>query len=488
MLAYGAPALMLAAYGITFYIYLPKFYADWVGIDLALIGIIALASRLWDAVTDPTIGFLSDRTRSRFGRRRPWMTLATLPLAVTYYLLFAPPPATGAIGATRLALLAFLFFLFWTMVAVPYESLGAEISFDYDERNRLFGVREGSVLVGTLIGGALPALFEGASGQETAAGFETLGLLYGTSLVVLMMVCVFMIRERRWSSGPAIATVIPPVTNPFPLRRNRPFVILQVSYTIYALGAATAATVFLFFVEHVLRSARGPLFLALYLGLGTVFLPLWVALAKRWEKRAAWMLSLGVNAGAFVAVAFIEPGQGTLFGILISLSAVGLGGTLAIPSSMQADVIDYDEWKSHRRREGRFIGMWALAKKLAMALGAGLALPVLDWSGYVGGTPLQTESTVTALRWLYVGGPVICNITALLIAWWYPIDRKMHKEIRDEINRRAPTRHHVAEAHVADGDASVLSTAATPPKARRRHRRHRRKHQADGRKNPEGNG
>ncbi len=481
MVAYGAPALMLAAYGITFYIYLPKFYADWVGIDLALIGIIALASRLWDAVTDPTIGFLSDRTRSRFGRRRPWMTLATIPLASTYYLLFAPPPATGAIGATRFAFLAFLFFLFWTMVAVPYESLGAEISFDYDERNRLFGVREGSVLVGTLIGGAVPVLFEGASRQETAAGFETLGIVYGTSLIVLMTICVLMIRERRWSGGTALATLAPAVTNPFPLRRNRPFVILQVAYTVYALGAATAATVFLFFVEHVLHSERGPLFLAIYLGLGAVFLPIWVSLAKRWEKRAAWMLALAINAGAFVAAAFLGEGDETWFALLMCLSAIGLGGTLAIPPSMQADVIDYDEWRSRRRREGRFIGMWALAKKLAMALGAGLALPVLDWSGYVGGNTVQTEATVTALRWLYVGGPVICNIAAMIIAWWYPIDRTLHKRIRDEINQRTSSRQPGGPLEPPP-DRSELPSS---PKTRRRHRRHRRKHQADGRQNPE---
>ena len=220
------------------------------------------------------------------------------------------------------------------------------------------------------------------------------------------------------------------------MHKNQPFVILQVAYTVYALGAALAATMILFYVEHVLESNAGPIFLILYLGTGSIFLPVWVWLAKRWEKRNAWLLALAVNTVAFTGAAFLGPGDAAIFGVLVVLSAMGLGGCTAIPPSMQADVIDYDELLGRTRREGTFIGVWALAKKLAMAAGAGLSLPILDQAGYLVGGAAQPESAILALKWLYVGGPIICNLTAIAIGVGYSIDRVRHQTIRTEIKER----------------------------------------------------
>ena len=435
MTAYGAPAVMLAAFSLTFYVYLPKFYADLVGVDLALIGGVALASRLWDAVTDPTIGHISDRTRSKFGRRRPWMVISTPLLAVAFFALMAPPAAATGDPAVRLTVLSFMFFLFWTTLDVPYESLGAEISFDYDDRNRLFGVREAAVLLGTLIGAGLPYAVQADDIGETAVGFRLLGGIYAVALVAVVLWCVLKVPEEPAFQRPKEEKKED--LKRFPLRRNKPFVILQVAYTVYSLGGALAATVFLFFAEHVLLSSKGPLFLALYLLIGVVFLPMWIIITRRLEKRTAWLTSLATNTLAFSGVIWVGPGDELAFGVFISLTAVGLGGTLAISPSMQADVIDYDEWKTNRRREGKFIGMWALSKKFAMALSAGLALPILDWAGYIPGQALQSDTTVLALRWLYVGGPIICNTIAILLASQYHITRGMHRTLRMEIDARS---------------------------------------------------
>ena len=433
VIAYGLPAIVLAAYALTYYIYLPKFYADWVGISLTSIGVIAVGSRIWDAVTDPTIGFLSDRTRSRWGRRRPWMLFGTVPLAIVYYLLFTPPAGDVVAGTYRLALLTFVFFLVWTVIAVPYESLGAEISQDYDERNRVFGVREGAFLVGTMIGAALPGIFASGSIERTAVGFRWLTVLYGLLAVALIGLCVRFVPERHATRTDQDDD---PLLERFPLRRNRPFVILQSAYTVFTLGAATASTMFLFFVEHVLDSRRGPAFVALYIGLGILCLPLWVRLANRREKRTVWLASLLVNTAALWIVAFLGPGDGVVFAVCVAVGALGLGGTIAIPPSMQADVIDYDEWKTGRRREGRFIGLWSLAKKFAMAASIGLALPILDMTGYLEGSTIQPAGTVTALRWLYVGVPVICNLLAMLLVLGYPLTRAEHGRLRAELEAR----------------------------------------------------
>lgn len=435
LLAYGAPAFILAALALTYYIYLPKFYADYTGIQLTAIGVIAVGSRLWDALTDPLIGALSDRTRTPWGRRRPWMLAASAPLGIVYFLLFAPPQTDITSGTIRLAVLAFVFFLVWTMIAVPYESLGAEISLDYDERNRVFGFREGAFLVGTLIGASLPGVFANGEIEDAVVGFKGLTAGYAVAGVVLMLVCVTFVKERHG------ARVEPPRRHheptPFPLRRNKPFVVLQSAYTLFTLGASMAATMFLFYVETVLESPWGPAYIALYLGLGVVCLPFWVKLAEGWEKRSVWLVALTVNTAAFGGVAFLGAGDGAVFAVFASISGIGLGGTLAIPASMQADVIDYDEQVTGRRREGRFIGVWSLAKKLAMAASAGLALPILDWAGYAEGADTQSAATVLALRWLYVGGPIICNVIAIAIAILYPLTREEHNRIRRELAIRA---------------------------------------------------
>lgn len=428
--AYGAPGVMLAALSFTFYIYFPKFFVDHLGFDLTVLGVIVLASRMWDAITDPAIGALSDRTRTKWGRRRPWMVGAAIPLGVSFYLLAAPPLQLGLSSTTVLTVLAFVFFLAWTMVTVPYESLGPEISFDYDERNRLFGIRESGVLLGTVTAAALPALLvPGALGMS---GYGALGIIFGVLLFGGIWWCVIGVRERD------LTEIKRPHGSPWQNLRhalsNRPFMTLLAAYSIWSLGAALSATIFLFFFEHVLQSTAGPFVLVVYLVTGIVFMPFWVYASRRFEKRPAWIAAVTVSAVSISGLALLGPGDVVVASVMLALAGTGLGGAIAIPPSMQADVIDYDELKSGERREGQYIGLWALAKKLGMATSAGLALPALDWSGYLGGQIVQPEDTVTALKWLFVGGPVICNALAVSIALTYTIDRREHQAMRAEID------------------------------------------------------
>ncbi len=440
--AYGAPGLVLAALALTFYVFLPKYYADVLGIDLAVLGAVVLISRVWDAVIDPAIGVLSDRTYSRWGRRRPWMALGALPLAVAFLFLVRVPHLEGALAqATYLGVLTFLFFLFWTMVTVPYEALGAELSFDYDERTRLLGAREAAILGGTLLAAVIPMIV-GAGfdtqgvGSAERARFWRVGLIYAGLVVVLVGVCLIVVRERSWAESQRPKALLSGLAAVW---RNRPFRILISAYATSALGVSVAATVVLFYVEHVLGSRAGPAILAIYLGIGTAMVPLWIRVAQRLDKRRAWLLALGLNTGAFVWAIFLGRGDAALFTAIVVVSALGLGGVMALPPSMQADVIDYDEWMTGLRREGEYVGFWSIVKKLAAALSAGLAFPILDFAGYEPGAPLQAPATVWTLRLLYVGVPSICNLIAITIAWRYPIDRPAHERIRAEIDARMPS-------------------------------------------------
>ena len=435
--AYAAPAFALAVVGIPVYVYIPKFYTDVVGIHIGVLGLLILGVRLFDAVTDPIIGVISDRTRTRFGRRRPFIVLGSVVLAVAIFFLFNPLEGSPGFETIWFGVWIFCLFLFWTVVTVPYESLGPEISFNYHERTVLFGFRDGALILGTLIAASSPFIVSSMLGlQNDPQGerdkFFWISVIYCPLVIGLCWWCVLAIREKQgptqtnrghWWEG------IPQVL------KNRPFIILLVSYTVAAFGSNLPATLILYYVQYVLQSTQADLFLVLYFVTGILFLPIWIRLAKKIGKKHAWIVSMAVNTGAFIGVFFLGPGDVMIYGFLVFLSGIGFGATLAIPSAMQADVIDYDELLTGKRQEGQYIGIWSIAKKLAAALGVGVALSLLGVSGYSPNVA-QSEEVVFYLRFLYALVPSICNLIALVIALAYPIKMSQHEAIRAAIQKR----------------------------------------------------
>jgi GPH family glycoside/pentoside/hexuronide:cation symporter len=436
-LAYAAPAFALAVVGIPVYVYIPKFYTDVVGVHITALGYLILAVRLFDAVTDPAIGFLSDRTKTRFGRRRPYIATASFLLAISIYALFNPPEAAPTFETFWFGATIFSLFLFWTLAVVPYESLGPEITFDYHERTTLFGMRDGALIAGTLVAASSPALVTwmmgmSAGGEGEREKFFWISILYAPLVVAFCWWCVFSIRERPEGKIVKKQSVWHGFRD---VAHNRPFIILLVSYTVSAFGNNLPATLILYYVEYVLQSNLADVFLLIYFVTGVLFLPGWILLSRKLGKKWTWIASMGVNTGAFVGVFFLGPGDAWIYGILVFVSGIGLGATLAIPSAMQADVIDYDEMLSGERREGQYIGLWSITKKLAAALGVGVTLSIL---GAVGYTPnmAQSEEVVLTLRVLYALVPSVCNIVALLIAVAYPISSQSHEAIKWAIGER----------------------------------------------------
>jgi len=435
--AYSLPAAALAVIGIPIYVYIPKFYTDVVGVEVAVLGYLLFSVRIFDAVTDPLLGYLSDKTSSRFGRRRPYIALGAVAVALFMVLLFNPPAGTPGFETLWFGVCLYALFLSWTIVTVPYEALGPEITFDYHERTALFGMRDGFLIGGTLIAASAPALVQYAFGlAETGAGerakFFWISVLYTPLLIGSCWWCVYRLRESAFSSSTEAFKLFTGLRR---ILRNRPFMILLAAYTISAIGNNLPATLILYYVEYVLQSDLADFFLLLYFVTGISFLPVWISLAARIGKKWAWIASMALNTGAFVGVFFLGAGDIMLYGILVFLSGIGFGATLALPSAIQADVIDYDELLTGRRREGNYIGLWSVAKKLAAAVGIGVGLTLLGQAGYAANTP-QTEEVQLVLRSLYALVPSMCNLVALLIALAYPISESIHKEIRVAIALR----------------------------------------------------
>jgi len=436
-IAYAAPAFALAVVGIPVYVYIPKFYTDVVGIHIALLGILLLTVRLFDAVTDPLMGLISDRTRSRFGRRRPYIAVGSVFVALSMYLLFNPPVASPAMETLWFGVCIYALFLFWTAVTVPYESAGPEITFDYHERTSLFALRDGLLIAGTLAAASSPALVKAIfnlpdSPEGERDKFFWIAVIYTPLLIGSCWWCVRAVAERPVDAPPSAESIWTGWRDVF---RNRPFVILLASYTVSAIGSNLPATLILYYVEYVLRSPMADFFLLLYFITGVVFLPGWIAVSRRVGKKKAWLASIAINTGAFIGVFFLGPGDAILYGILVVASGIGFGATLALPSAIQADVIDYDELLSGERREGRYIGIWSIFRKMAAAVGVGAGLSLLGAAGYTPNAE-QTPQVQFTLRTLYALVPSLCNAAAFLIALNYPISSRVHEEIRTAIAER----------------------------------------------------
>ncbi len=429
---YALPALPLAVIGIPVYVFLPKFYTDTIGLDISTIGILLMSVRLFDAVTDPVIGYLSDRTSGRFGRRKPYMALGALGLAVSILFLFRPMELSGSSLNIYFGCWLFALFFFWTLITIPYESLGPELTPDYHERTSVFAFRDGFLIVGTLLAAASPMLIDAAMKvwdrvPDEKERFSIMAFLFAPMIIMSSFYCIYRIKETFSGNGEddlqkGFLTVF----------KNRPFLVLISAYTISAFGSNLPATLILYYVEYVLKSQNAEGFLLIYFLTGILFLPLWIIVSRKMGKKKAWIISMVINTGAFSGVFFLGPGDEMIYRVLVFLSGTGFGAGLVLPSSIQADVIDYDQLLTGQRREGRYIGLWSIAKKFSAALGIGIGLFLLGNAGYSPNME-QKESTVVMLRILYALVPCLCNVLAIVIIFFYPISEKKHLQIRREI-------------------------------------------------------
>ncbi|MSP88811.1 MAG: MFS transporter [Alphaproteobacteria bacterium] len=426
--AYGLPGLPLAALGIPLYVYLPTYYADDLGLGLATVGLVLLAARLWDALIDPPIGWLSDHWTTRFGRRRPWIALAVLPACAALWALFVPP-----VGASAMYLLGWtaILYLAWTMLQLPYTAWGAELSDDYHERSRIAGTREGFVILGTLMAVALPPTLLGAEAGRGAS----LALLAAALVVLLPMAVALALGAvpeptRRAQPGPGWRAGLAL------LAENGPFCRLVLAYLLNGIANGLPATLFLLFVEDRLQlPAATGLMLTTYFLAGIAGVPLWLRLSRRWGKHRTWVAAMLWASAAFCWAPLLGPGDFWPYFALCALSGLALGADLVLPVSIQADVVDLDTADGGGRRTGLYFALWAMATKLALALAVGLAFPLLDAAGFRAGAANEPPALL-ALALLYGGLPVAFKLAASALVWKFPLDAAAQSALRQRIESR----------------------------------------------------
>lgn len=424
-LPYGLPAVPLALASLPLIVYLPTFYARELGIELATIGLLLTVARLWDIVTDPLIGALSDRTRSRFGRRRPWLVAGT-PLAMAgLWFMFVPPPDAGP---GFLLAVALLLYLGWTMITLPHQAWGAELAGDYDGRTGYAAWREGCQIAGVMLACLAPILV----GSDTGGlDRRTLTFMAGIAVVALPLTILWAVAA------------LPDPPRPQPVAReklalrllwdNPPFRRLILAYLLNGVANGLPASLFLLFAGERLQLPNlAPYFLALYFAAGVLATPLWTLLSRRFGKHRTWAASMLWNCIAFGAAPFLGPGDAVAFFIICLASGAALGADLALPAAIQADVVEVDRLRHGRDRAGLFFALWAMAGKLSLALAAGLAFALLDAGGFRVGTD-NAPDALLLLALLYGGAPILFKLGAAALVWRFPLDRTALERLRQTL-------------------------------------------------------
>jgi GPH family glycoside/pentoside/hexuronide:cation symporter len=440
---YGIGDIGNAVVNSAIQFFLMKFYTDGALIIPALAGNALLIGKFWDAVNDPLFGWLTDRTKSRFGKRRVFMIFGAIPLGISIALLWYVPPADRIWTFTWIALTFMLFDTLWTLTNVPYYALTSELTDDYDERSSLTTYRMVMAVPAYLLGAAVtPAIVGLFALQQT--GYAFIGILYGTIAAAALLISAAGFRERQ------LAVESKPEPNPFKslgvALRNKPFTWLCGTYLVINLSFAFIKILMAYYIQYqLLMAEQTTAVMGLMLVCVTISLPFWQWLSRRMDKGPAYGLGMAIGELA-VVLTFFLPHQSTGLIYLISvLAGFGFGAQWIFPWAMVADVADYDRLETGQQRSGMYYGVWGLATKLSEALALAAVGWILTGFGYIPNIE-QTPEALLGIRLFFGLIPALIIFVSLPLLFRYPITRKSHAEVREKLD---------AAAAIHEGDAPV---------------------------------
>ena len=379
---YALGSLVTGAFGTVPGLLLAPYLTDTLGVAAWLAGVLVWAPKAWDVVVNPFAGRISDRTRTRWGARRPYLLVGGLVLAVLFVAIFAAPFGPGGAAGGYVAFAFLLAATAYAFFQVPYVAMPAELTDSYTERTRLLTWRIAVLAVAILVSGAVAPIVVDAGG-DGVPGHRWMGVFVGV-LIVAGTVGVFL-----GTAGAPTGTVVesePSLKAQLAVAsRNRPFRLLLICFVIQAVGIAMILAGVKYFADHVLfEPDAGPTFLfACFVGPALLVMPLWSRAGGRLGKARAFVLAsvlFGVGA-LLLALAPVLPAVAVY--VLVGVMGVAYAGQQVFGLAMLPDCIAYDTARTGRRQAGVFTGLWTAGETFGLALGPGLYLLVLEIFGYV---------------------------------------------------------------------------------------------------------
>lgn len=427
--AYVLPAFPVAAFGMPLVVHLPNLYASKeVGIPLATVGLIFFLIRVVDLFIDPLAGYVSDRWRTRFGRRRPIIALGTPIFALGIWLAFVPG---GAVSPLHLMGCLLVMYLGYSSVVVPHLSWGAEISGDYHERSRIYGWYQFLTVSGMLGVLIVPAVLE-AKGYPLTAQVTAMAVFAIASLIPGVAICLAVVPEPEVRLSTQ-AGLIPTLRFLF---RNAALKRVILVDLIESTNQGARGAMFLYFVGLGLALPKfGGTVLLVYFFSGVVCAPLWIALSRRIGKSRALIASYVYGIAAGLALFLIPPGNKPVALAMIAITGACYAAPAFLIRAMMADVADADTYETGAERAGLLYAFLTMTSKLGIGWSVTIAFGLLALLGFdpkIHDTPGAIEN----LRLVYILLPVLLAGASLAVMLGYPLDEERQRELRVEIERR----------------------------------------------------
>lgn len=424
------------AIGVLFAIFL----TDVVGLRPSLAALAIFVGKSWDYINDPIIGYIVDRTRTRWGRRRPYLLFGFIPFGLAFAMLWWRPPFESQIALTAYYAAAFFFYdTILTLVTTPFFALTPELTQDYDERTSISSYRMAFSLLGGLIAFIVPLMMIGTMRPENTGRVFQMGWVFAIACALPLLVTFFGTREREeyvHQKQPSLRESLKAAWN------NRPFMFAAGIFLFTWTAVDIIQTMLLFFLKYRMGlEAESDIVAGAVFITALIVLPFWVWASQKTDKRKAYISGMVFLSAVMTILIFLDPSLGfTSVLALAALAGVGVSAVHVLTWAMIPDAVEVDELENGSRHEGMFYALVSLFKKVATSIALPLTLLALDWSGFISNAPQQTESAIWAIRILVGPVPSVLLLGGILFAIYYPLTREAHAETRKKIaaRREAP--------------------------------------------------
>ncbi len=433
LISYGSSMIGLNGMGTMISVHLLFFYTDIVMMASTVVGLVMAIAQVWDAITDPILGYLSDHTPWKWGRRRPYILIGSIPAALFFVLLFSPPAGLSSKSVAVFFGVAFLlFYTSRTIWETPYFALAPELTLDYDERTRLSAYQQVFATFGDILGTMAPVLFVGLF-LTKRSGYSSLALIVGILVIASAVITYKGTRENpmlskqsKLSLGQSLLTTL----------RNRPYLILVITSTLTAISNYTTITVIRYVVKYwFVREDLEPYFFGAFFVGVFASIPLWIKLTNRIGKKAAYIFTMLVYATLLWFILVLRPEDYIFFGVAMVIAGAFNIGLWLIPGSIVPDIIEWDQLQVGERREGAFYGIWTLIRKAGIGGAFILVGYALDFVGYIPNA-VQSDRALLGLRMLFGPIPAVFLILGVLVFVRFPITKQVHQDILRQIEEK----------------------------------------------------
>lgn len=430
-LGFGAGEFSSSIFFTLTSFWLMNFLTDEVRLSAALAGTALLVGKIWDAVIDPFIGHFSDRTRSRWGRRRPYLLFFSIPFGIAFVVMFTNPGIEVQAGKFVWAMLIYMLLCtVYSLTNIPYNALLPEMTDDYNERTSISVYKQVFAVLGTLLGAGAALPIMGLFATRTA-GFTGMAAIFGALIVASLLVTFFSVRESAQHMQPVAENIWKSLKDVF---TNRPYMLLVTSWFTNSTAVAVAESMLVYYYKYIFQDESAVTLAMISLLLATIFtFPFWVWLSKKIGKKAAYILGMSLTLLTILALAF----AGDLLGVngvlgLMAVAGVGFGSHYVLPWAMAPDTIEYDYARSGKRREGIYYSVWTFVIAFGGALAGFLVGQGLEIFGYIPDA-VQSARSILGIRLLIGPVPAVLLLLGNLAIAFYPLTRKRYEEIQAQI-------------------------------------------------------